>query len=81
MPTLYQDSRTARAGGLMSYTSLTDDLYRTIGLYVARILRGEKAADLPVQQPTRFEFVVNLQTARKLGIEVPEALLADEVTQ
>jgi putative tryptophan/tyrosine transport system substrate-binding protein len=81
IPALYQETLSARAGGLMSYTSIPDDLYRTVGFYVARILKGEKPADLPFQQPTRFQFVINLQTAHDLGLEVPETLLAqaDEI--
>jgi putative ABC transport system substrate-binding protein len=81
MPVIYSDRQHAEAGGLMSYGSNVPDGYRQAGIYVARILRGEKPSVLPVMRPTKFEFVINRQTARLLGIEVPATLLAiaDEV--
>jgi putative ABC transport system substrate-binding protein len=83
VPTIHQYREFARAGGLMSYGTDTSDLSRQVGVYTGRILKGEKPADMPVQQATKVELVLNLRTAKIFGLKFPETLVAraDEVIQ
>jgi putative tryptophan/tyrosine transport system substrate-binding protein len=83
IPTAYSRAEFAKAGGLMGYGASVADTYRQAGIYVGRILKGEKAADLPVQQSTKIDLILNLKTAKTLGLTIPTSILvsADEVIE
>jgi putative ABC transport system substrate-binding protein len=76
LPSMYNDGAAVDAGGLMSYGADLADSYRRVATYVDKILKGAKPADLPVEQPTKFELVINLKTAKQIGLTIPQRVLA-----
>jgi putative tryptophan/tyrosine transport system substrate-binding protein len=81
LPSLYGDKEGVNAGGLIYYGADLADIYRRVAIYVDKILKGAKPADLPVEQPTKFELVINLKTAKQIGLTIPQSMLyrADKV--
>jgi putative tryptophan/tyrosine transport system substrate-binding protein len=76
LPGMYENKEFVEIGGLLSYGANLDDLYRRAATYVDKILKGTKPADIPVEQPTKFEFVINLKTAKQIGLTIPPNVLA-----
>jgi putative ABC transport system substrate-binding protein len=76
LPAIYNSAEFVEAGGLMSYATSSTDLFRRAATYVDKILKGAKPADLPVEQPTKFEFIINLKAAKQIGLTIPPNVLA-----